>query len=46
MDEEGDYVLAFLAAGTYDLVVTGYNRADFGEILGLILGEGGLQLSV
>ncbi len=46
MDEEGDYVLALLVAGTYDLVVTGYNGADFGEILGLISGEGRLQLSV
>jgi len=36
MCDEGDYVLALLAAGTYDLVVTGYNGADFGEILGFI----------
>jgi len=26
----------FLAAGTYDLVVAGYNGADFGEVLGFI----------
>lgn len=36
MCDEGDYVLALLAAGTYDLVVTGYNGAYFGEILGFI----------
>jgi len=36
MDDEGDYVLAFLAAGTYDLVVVGYNGADFGEVLGFV----------
>ena len=36
MDDEGDYVLAFLAAGTYDLVVAGYNGANFGEVLGFI----------
>ncbi len=46
MCDEGGYVLALLASGTYDLVVTGYNGAAFGEILGLIPGEGGLQLSV
>lgn len=36
MDDEGDYMLAFLAAGTYDLVVVGYNGADFGEVLGYV----------
>jgi len=36
MDDEGDYVLAFLAAGTYELVVAGYNGADFGEVLGYV----------
>jgi len=36
MDEEGGYNLALLAAGTYDLVVAGYNGADFGEVLGFI----------
>jgi len=36
MCEEGCYVLALLAAGTYDLVVTGYNGAAFGEILGFM----------
>ena len=36
MDEEGGYRLALLAAGTYDLVVAGYNGADFGEVLGFI----------
>ena len=28
--------MPFLAAGTYDLVVAGYNGADFGEVLGFI----------
>ncbi|MFO7996840.1 MAG: hypothetical protein R6U93_06860, partial [Dehalococcoidia bacterium] len=36
MDDEGNYVLAFLAAGTYDLVVAGYDGADFGEVLGFV----------
>jgi hypothetical protein len=36
MDAEGNYVLALLAAGTYDLVVAGYDGADFGEVLGFI----------
>jgi len=36
MCEEGDYRVPFLAAGTYDLVVAGYNGADFGEVLGFI----------
>jgi len=36
MDDEGGYVLAFLVAGTYDLVVAGYDGADFGEVLGSI----------
>ena len=36
MSEEGDYRVPFLAAGTYDLVVAGYNGADFGEVLGFI----------
>lgn len=36
MDDEGDYMLAFLAAETYDLVVAGYNGRDFGEVLGFI----------
>ena len=36
MCDEGDYVLALLAAGTYDLVVTGDNGADFGETLGFV----------
>ncbi len=38
MDDGGDYVLAFLAAGTYDLVVGGYEGSDFGEVLGFIFG--------
>ena len=36
MDDESDYRVTFLAAGTYDLVVAGYDGADFGEILGFI----------
>jgi hypothetical protein len=36
MDEEGDYSLSLLSAGTYDLVVVGYNGAAFGEVLGFI----------
>jgi hypothetical protein len=36
MCEEGDYRVPFLAAGTYDLVVAGYDGADFGEVLGFI----------
>jgi len=36
MSEEGDYRVPFLAAGTYDLVVAGYNGADFEEMLGFI----------
>jgi len=36
MCEEGDYRVPFLAAGTYDLVVAGYNGAVFGEVLGFI----------
>lgn len=36
MDDEGDYRVSFLAAGTYDLVVAGYDGADFGEVLGFI----------
>ena len=34
MDDEGGYRLALLAAGTYDLVVAGYDGADFGGVLG------------
>jgi len=36
MDDEGDYKVTFLAAGTYDLVVAGYNSEVFGEVLGFI----------
>lgn len=32
-NDEGKYVLPFLAAGTYDLVVAGYNGDVFGEVL-------------
>jgi len=38
MDEEGNYILALLAAGTYDLVVAGFNGDVFGEVLGFISG--------
>jgi len=36
MDEEGHYILALLAAGTYDLVVAGFNDGVFGEVLGFV----------
>jgi hypothetical protein len=36
MCEEGDYRVPFLAAGTYDLVVAGYDGAEFREVLGFI----------
>ena len=38
MDETGDYFLALLAAGTYDLAVAGFTDDVFGEVLGLIPG--------
>lgn len=36
MCDEGDYTIPLLAAGTYDLVVAGYNSEVFGEVLGFI----------
>jgi len=36
MCDDGHYTIPFLAAGTYDLAVAGYNSADFGEVLGFI----------
>ena len=36
MCDDGHYIIPLLAAGTYDLVVAGYNGADFGEVLGFI----------
>ncbi|HEY4711755.1 MAG TPA: DUF4382 domain-containing protein [Dehalococcoidia bacterium] len=36
MCDDGHYTIPLLAAGTYDLVVAGYNSADFGEVLGFI----------
>ncbi len=36
MGDESNYRVSFLAAGTYDLVVAGYDGADFGEVLGFI----------
>jgi len=36
MGGEADYMLAFLAAGTYDLVVAGFDGDTFGEVLGFI----------
>jgi len=36
MCDDGHYRIPLLAAGTYDLVVAGYNGADFGEVLGFI----------
>ena len=34
ISSDGKYVLPYLAAGTYDLVVAGYNADEFGEVLG------------
>ena len=36
MDEESNYILALLAAGTYDLVVAGFDGDTFGDVLGFI----------
>jgi hypothetical protein len=36
MCDDGHYTIPFLADGTYDLVVAGYNGADFGEVLGFV----------
>jgi len=36
MCDDGHYTIPFLAAGTYDLAVAGYDGADFGEVLGFI----------
>jgi len=36
MSKEGDYRIPFLAAGTYDLAVAGYNGDVFGEVLGFV----------
>ena len=36
MDDEGNYIIPFLAYETYDLVVAGYNGDEFGEVLGII----------
>lgn len=36
MCDDGHYTIPLLAAGTYDLVVAGYNGAAFGEVLGFI----------
>jgi hypothetical protein len=36
MDDYGSYLLAYLAYGTYDLVVVGYNGEAFGEVLGIV----------
>jgi len=36
MDDDGSYVLAYLAYGTYDLVVVGYNGETFGDVLGTV----------
>jgi len=36
MCDEGDYTIPLLAAGTYDLVIAGYNGEVFGEVLGFI----------
>ena len=36
MCDDGHYTIPLLAAGTYDLVVAGYNGEVFGEVLGFI----------
>jgi hypothetical protein len=36
MCDDGHYTIPLLAAGTYDLVVAGYDGADFGEVLGFV----------
>jgi hypothetical protein len=36
MCDVGHYTIPYLAAGTYDLVVAGYNNGDFGEVLGFV----------
>ena len=36
MCDDGHYTIPFLAAGTYDLAVAGYDGEDFGEVLGFI----------
>ena len=36
MCDDGHYRIPLLAAGTYDLVVAGYDGVDFGEVLGFI----------
>jgi hypothetical protein len=35
-DAEGEYMLAVLAVGTYDLVVAGVDGEEFGEVLGFV----------
>jgi len=36
MCDDGHYTIPLLAAGTYDLVVAGYDAAEFGEVLGFV----------
>jgi hypothetical protein len=36
MCDDGHYTIPLLAAGTYDLVVAGYDGEDFGEVLGFV----------
>ncbi len=38
MGDDGSYVLAYLAYGTYDLVVVGYDGETFGDVLGTVSG--------
>ena len=38
MSDDNTYVLAYLAYGTYDLVVVGYNGEIFREVLGIVSG--------
>jgi hypothetical protein len=36
INEDGTYALAYLAYGTYDLVIAGYNGETFGEVIGIV----------
>ena len=36
MDEDNTYILAYLAYGTYDLAIAGYDGETFGEVLGTV----------
>lgn len=36
LNDDGAYVLAYLAYGTYDLVIVGYNGDTYGEVMGIV----------